>query len=158
MVTLVIGQIIHQRNNDRIWQITGQAVRSLGGNPRWRITLLTPSPSPEGDDRMAGEYTDCTENWLHTYCEDWPDTIEPPCGDGVQVVRICLPNRRIVTESLFHKAADAVAYCAAQLAERRDDHAEWYGWLVEAAEQLPDMVARLNDDGELVWKEVVHTI
>lgn len=157
MVTLVVGQIIHQKNNDRIWQITAEALRSLGGNRRWRVTLLTPSPN--GDDRMTGEWTDCTENWLHSYCEDWPDTVEPPCGDGMQVVRICLPDRRVLLESVFSQAADAVAFCAAQLAERTDDHAEWYGWLIEAgAEQLPDMVARLNDDGELVWADVVHKV
>lgn len=159
MITLIAGQIIRQKNNDRVWRIEGPAppsrlTRDERGR-RWRIFLVTPSPN--GDDRIPGEFTDCTETWLNSYCEDFSTTIDPPCGDGVQVVRICLANRRIVTESLFNRAADAVAFCAAQLANGRSDHAEWFGWQVEADNDLPDLVARLDGD-ELVWAEVVHGV
>lgn len=157
MVTLVPGQKVRQRLNDRIWEITARAASSPGGARRWRITLIT--PSPRYDDRQAGEWSDCTEQWLNTNCEDWPDLIQPPCGDGEQVVRICYLNRRIVEQQQFQRAADAVAYAATCLLEpgRTSQHAEWYGWLVEA-EDLPDLVARLGDDGELVWAEVVHGV
>lgn len=159
MITLIAGQVIRQKNNDRIWRIEGPAppsrLRPDDRGRRWRIILVT--PSPVFDDRIAGEFTDCTETWLNSYCEDFSTTIDPPCGDGAQVVRICLANRRIVNERLFHRAAEAVAFCAEQLAEGHSDHAEWYGWVVEAADQLPDLVARLTDD-ELVWAEVVHGV
>lgn len=157
MVTLVAGQLILQRSNNRIWRITGPAPRRITHETRWRIALVT--PSPEYDDRMPGEYTDCSDVWLNQHCEDYPNAVDPPCGDGVQVVRICLPNRRVVVEQQFTRAAEAVAYCATQLASRRDDHAEWFGWLIEADESdLPDMVARLNDESNLVWAEVVHGV
>lgn len=154
MVTLVVGQVIQQRANGRIWKIVAEMPRRLSSNVRrWRIEMITPAP---GDDRMIGEYTDCSETWLIDHCVDFPSSIAPPCGDGVQVVRICLANRRVVEERLFQRAADAVSYCAQQLEETAHTHAEWFGWQVEADNDTPDLIATLEatlEGNELVWAE-----
>lgn len=152
MTTIASGQLVEQRATRRIWQINEPASDSVTGMGRWWITLVD---LPAGDrGRVIGERVTAAVAWLRDACQDYVmPTIDPPCGDGVQTMRIVDGNDLCFDERQFDNAADMIAWTAATLSLDDDDDLTglWFGWAATDGD-VPDMTVVMKD-GELVWAE-----
>jgi hypothetical protein len=156
-VTLVPGQLVQQNLNNigqsRVWELLDRyEVPRPDDRPamvRWNIRLVT-TAQPR-DSRAVGYISSGSEAWLNSECFDWaPPRIDPPCGDGVQVVIIRSPDF-IVDESEFTTAADTIRYVMDHVTGDEHLWAEWFGYRPDDS-CTPDMTARWNGD-EVLWAD-----
>lgn len=168
MTTLAVGQLVIQNQTSRVWRLERQGTPTPEGQ-RWVVTLAQfDGTISRSESRRIGDVTTASEAWLQRECRDWtPPTIDPPCGDGVQVMRIVDGNNVCLTERRFDNATEMVAWTEAAFVElAHDDHdlfdltGQWFGWAATDGDDMPDMTVTPNegwavgdDDLHLVWAE-----
>lgn len=142
MTTIAVGQLVEQNGTGgRVWQLI-----SPDGPDHWNIRIHA-----LGNDtgRAVGERSHCTVEWLEDRCHDWqPPRIEPPCGDGTQVVK--LYDGPSAETRKFDTSAVMIEVITCFLEADHDRSIEWFGW---DGDDTPDMTATCVDD-EIVWAEV----
>lgn len=159
MTTIAPGQLITPlataNGIGRVWRIERPATPSALGQPRWHLTLIEAPPHDRA--RSIGSTATASLDWMENHCRDYTvPTIDPPCGDGIQVVRIRVNGEHTATER-FDTAAAMLQWTHESLAAMDDAEpadtlvGEWYGW-DGSPQDPPDMIVTIAD-GELVWAE-----
>jgi hypothetical protein len=155
MTTLEPGQLLDQHRVGRLWRLDSYDTNAN----RWRMTLITPAPTDR--DRRAGDITTADPEWLIYHCIDWvAPVVNPPQGDGIQVVRLVDGNGLCIDENLFDSVTEMLNWTADRFAELVDAEygcddltGHWWGYEPDENEP-PNMTVKVNEmDGELVWAE-----
>jgi hypothetical protein len=153
MTTLAQGQLVQQNDGTRIWRLDHPCTDRA--EPRWWLTLI----ETHAGSRRVGDQVTASEDWLQSHCRDWaPPVVEPPCGDGMQVMRL-VADGDVVAQETFVTAAGMLEWTTAQFETLVDDEygcdqlvGQWFGWCA-TPDEAPDMTVRMNEDAELVWAE-----